>query len=84
MVLDTMSGSEIFSAIALTDGFYHILMKDSDIVLTAVSTPSGMLWEWLVMPQGIKNASGKFKRMVTQYFAHYAILHEATSMKFRT
>ena len=56
MVLNSMSGSVIFSAIDLTDGFYQILMRPSDIPLTAVSTPSGMLWEWLVMPQGLKNA----------------------------
>ncbi|KAE9200098.1 hypothetical protein PF004_g19093 [Phytophthora fragariae] len=43
MVLDTMSGSVIYSAIDLTDGFYQILMRESDIPLTAVSTPSGML-----------------------------------------
>ncbi|GMF42730.1 unnamed protein product [Phytophthora fragariaefolia] len=48
-----MSGSVIFSEIDLTDGFYQILMSESDIPLTAVSTPSGMLWEWLVMPQAV-------------------------------
>ena len=50
MVLDTMSGSTIFSTIDLTDGFYQILMRYHNIPLTAVSTLSGMLWEWLVMP----------------------------------
>ncbi|KAG3188756.1 hypothetical protein PC128_g12050 [Phytophthora cactorum] len=30
-------------------------MRESDIPLTAVSTPSGMLWEWLVMAQGLSN-----------------------------
>ncbi|OWY90768.1 polyprotein [Phytophthora megakarya] len=56
MVLDSMSGSVIYSAIDLTDGFYQILMRECDVPLTAVSTPSGMLWEWLVMPQGLKHA----------------------------
>ncbi|KAE9287867.1 hypothetical protein PF008_g26289 [Phytophthora fragariae] len=65
MVLDTMSGSVIYSAIDLTDGFYQILMRESDIPLTAVSTPSGMLWEWLVMPQGLKKAPATFNRMVS-------------------
>ncbi|KAE8897072.1 hypothetical protein PF003_g18796 [Phytophthora fragariae] len=40
-------------------------MRESDIPLTAVSTPSGMLWEWLVMPQGLKNAPSTFNRMVS-------------------
>ena len=65
MIIDSMQGSEIFSTIDLMDGFYQILMRDSDIPLTAVSTPSGMLWEWLVMPQGLKNAPATFNRMVT-------------------
>ncbi|KAE9012312.1 hypothetical protein PR003_g16559 [Phytophthora rubi] len=65
MVLDSMSGSVIYSAIDLTDGFYQILLRESDIPLTAVSTPSGMLWEWLVMPQGLKNASATFNHMVS-------------------
>ncbi|GMF25305.1 unnamed protein product [Phytophthora fragariaefolia] len=43
MILDTMSGSVIYSAIDLTDGFYQILMRESDIPLTAVSAPRGML-----------------------------------------
>ncbi|KAE8891358.1 hypothetical protein PF005_g1444 [Phytophthora fragariae] len=65
MVLNTMSGSVIYSAVDLTEGFYQILMRESDIPLTAVSTPSGMLWEWPVMPQGLKNAPVAFNRMVS-------------------
>ncbi|KAE9284975.1 hypothetical protein PR003_g26714 [Phytophthora rubi] len=60
-----MSGSVIYIAIDLTDGFYQILMRESDIPLMAVSTPSGMLWEWLVMSQGLKNAPATFNRMVS-------------------
>uniref|UniRef100_K3X128 Reverse transcriptase domain-containing protein n=1 Tax=Globisporangium ultimum (strain ATCC 200006 / CBS 805.95 / DAOM BR144) TaxID=431595 RepID=K3X128_GLOUD len=65
MILDGMVGSTVFSAIDLKDGFYQIRMRKDDVPLTAVSTPSGMLWEWLVMPQGLKNAPATFNRMVT-------------------
>ncbi|KAH9111480.1 hypothetical protein AeMF1_014009 [Aphanomyces euteiches] len=60
-----MAGSTIFSTIDLRDGFYQILMRICDIPKTAVSTPSGMLWEWLVMPQGLSNAPATFNRLVT-------------------
>ncbi|POM81141.1 LOW QUALITY PROTEIN: Putative retroelement [Phytophthora palmivora] len=44
-------GCTLYSALDLVDGYYRLLMRASDIPLTAVSTPSGMLWEWLVMPK---------------------------------
>ncbi|KAE9262921.1 hypothetical protein PR003_g33355, partial [Phytophthora rubi] len=52
-VQNNMAGCTIFSALDMVDGYYQLLMRESDIPLTAVSTPSGMLWEWLVMPQGL-------------------------------
>ncbi|KAG3133078.1 hypothetical protein PI126_g19325 [Phytophthora idaei] len=65
VIIDSMAKSTIYSALDLRDGFYQILMRESDIPLTAVSTPSGMLWEWLVMPQRLKNAPATFNRCVT-------------------
>uniref|UniRef100_A0AAV1TXU4 Reverse transcriptase domain-containing protein n=1 Tax=Peronospora matthiolae TaxID=2874970 RepID=A0AAV1TXU4_9STRA len=47
------------------DGFYQILMRERDIPYTAVSTPIGMLWEWLVMTQGLSNAPATFHRCFT-------------------
>uniref|UniRef100_A0AAV1UXQ1 Reverse transcriptase domain-containing protein n=1 Tax=Peronospora matthiolae TaxID=2874970 RepID=A0AAV1UXQ1_9STRA len=40
-------------------------MRERDIPYTAVSTPSGMLWELLVMPQRISHAPATFNRCVT-------------------
>ena len=48
----------------LMDGYYQILMRERDIPSTAVRTPSGMLWEWLVMPQGLSNSPATFNRCV--------------------
>ena len=58
----------MYSALDLFDGYYQFLMQASDSPLTAVSTPSGMLWEWLVMPQGMSNAPATFNLLVTQLF----------------
>ena len=41
-------------------------MRPSDIPIAAMITPSGMIWEWLMMPQGLKNAPATFSRMVPQ------------------
>ncbi|KAG4038606.1 hypothetical protein PC123_g25831 [Phytophthora cactorum] len=68
VLLNNMAGCELYRALDLVDGYYQILMRESDIPLTAVSTPSGMLWEWLVMPQDLSNAPATFNRLVTQLF----------------
>ncbi|KAG3191504.1 hypothetical protein PC128_g10919 [Phytophthora cactorum] len=65
VIIDSMAKSTIYSALDLRDGFYQVLMRESDIALMAVSTPSRMVWEWLVMPQGLKNAPATFNRCVT-------------------
>ncbi|GMF29447.1 unnamed protein product [Phytophthora fragariaefolia] len=65
---NNMAGCTVFSALDMADGYYQLLMRESDIPLTAVSTPSGMLWEWLVVPQGLANAPATFNRLVTQIF----------------
>ena len=38
----------MYCALDLVDGYYQLLMQAIDIPLTAVSTPSSMLWEWMV------------------------------------
>ncbi|KAE8885450.1 hypothetical protein PF005_g28490 [Phytophthora fragariae] len=65
VIIDSMALSTIISALDLRDGFYQILIRESDIPLMEVSTPGGMLWEWLGMPQGLKNCPATFNRYVT-------------------
>ena len=65
---NNMAGCTMYSALDLVDGYYQLLMRANDIPPTAVSTSSGMLWEWLVMPQGLSNTPATFSRLVTQLF----------------
>ncbi|KAF0725494.1 hypothetical protein Ae201684_016057 [Aphanomyces euteiches] len=82
VIIDGMAGSTIFSTIDLRDGFYQTLMRVCDIPKTAVSTPSGMLWEWLVMPQGLSNAPATFNRLVTGKLRPLRDLRRHTLMTF--
>ncbi|POM73790.1 LOW QUALITY PROTEIN: Pol protein [Phytophthora palmivora] len=66
--LNNMSGCTLYSVLDLVGRYYQILMRESDIPLTAVSTPSGMLWEWPAMPQGLSNAPATFNRLIAQLF----------------
>ncbi|POM60734.1 Pol protein [Phytophthora palmivora] len=65
---DVLLNKMLGSPLDLVDGYYQILMCKSDIPLTAVSTPSGMFWELLVMPQGLSNAPATFNCLVTKLF----------------
>ncbi len=47
----------------MTDSFFHTKMHPDSIPLTAVSTPFG-LYEWMVMPQGMKNSPSVHQRRV--------------------
>ncbi|KAE8907376.1 hypothetical protein PF005_g14744 [Phytophthora fragariae] len=63
-----MPGCTIICALDMVDGYYQMLMRESDIPLTAVSTPRGMLWEWLAKRQGLSNAPATFNRLVIHLF----------------
>ena len=55
-------GCTIYSTLDFVDGYYQLLMQASDIPLTAVRTPSGMLWEWLDMRQGYQTHQLRMSR----------------------
>ncbi|KAG2771509.1 hypothetical protein PC116_g26685 [Phytophthora cactorum] len=71
---NNMVGCTLYSALDLVDGYHQLLMRACDVPLTAVSTPSGMLWEWLVMPQGLLNAPSTLNLLVTQLFRPHRVV----------
>ena len=46
VIIEGMLNITITSIMDLINGSYQILMREWYILYTAVSTPSGLLWEW--------------------------------------
>jgi hypothetical protein len=64
-ILADCAKGKIWSKIDMTNSFFQTRMHPDDIPLTAVTTPLG-LWEWTVMPMGLRNApSIHQRRMMT-------------------
>jgi hypothetical protein len=63
-ILNDCAKRRIWATIDMTNSFFQTRMHPKDIPLTAVSTPFG-LFEWTVMPMGLKNAPAIHQRRVT-------------------
>ena len=53
-ILTDCAKGKIWSKLDMTNSFFQTRVHPDDIPLTAVTTPFG-LYEWTVMPQGLKN-----------------------------
>ena len=69
-ILSNCAKEKIWAAIDMTDSFFQMRMHPDDVPLTAVLTPFG-LYEWLVMPMGLCNASAIHQHRVAVALYEY-------------
>jgi hypothetical protein len=64
-LFDSIGDSNIFTIVDLRQGFNQIVLAAKDRKKTTFHG-SNKLWEWLVMPFGLKNAPVFFQRVMDQ------------------
>jgi hypothetical protein len=66
-VIDQLGDSAWFTALDLQSGFWQIQMAPEDVKKTALITKTE-LYDWTIMPFGLKNATGTFTRTMSEVF----------------
>ena len=69
-LLLNISASSFITTLDCTSGYWQIPMRECDINKTAFVTHRG-LYEWLVMPFGVKTASNTFQRVIDELLRNH-------------
>ncbi|GKD47021.1 ORFIII-like polyprotein [Tanacetum coccineum] len=67
IIIQKVRNAKVFSKFDLKSGFHQVAMEEESIPWTAFLAPGG-LYEWLVMPFGMKNAPAIFQRKMDKCF----------------
>ena len=65
-IFSQMGGATIFSKLDLRSGYHQMPVRAEDRCKTAFWGANRVLWEWLVVPFGLKNAPPYFQRRMDQ------------------
>ena len=63
-IFDALSGAKVYSKLDFNGGYHQIRIDEADKAKTAFITRD-RLWEYNVMPQGIKNGPPTFQRIIS-------------------